>query len=43
MEDWAKVFGFAESKFEKYRIKQDRLYQSDFDLFLQDVNKLTEK
>ena len=34
---------FAESEFEKYRIKQDRLYQSDFDLFLQDVNKLTEK
>ena len=34
---------FAESEFEKYRIKQDRLYQSDFDLFIQNVNKLTEK
>jgi hypothetical protein len=25
----------AESEFEKYRVKQDQLYQSDFDRFLQ--------
>jgi hypothetical protein len=25
----------AESEFEKFRIKQDQLYQSDFDRFLQ--------
>jgi len=24
---------FAESEFEKYRVIQDRLYESDFDLF----------
>lgn len=26
---------FAESEFEKYRIKQDRLYKSDFDKLLE--------
>ncbi|MBR5966363.1 MAG: virulence RhuM family protein [Treponema sp.] len=30
----------AETEWEKYRIIQDRIYQSDFDLFLQDVKKL---
>jgi hypothetical protein len=25
---------FAESEFEKFRVIQDRLYQSDFDLFM---------
>ena len=30
----------AETEWEKYRIIQDRLYQSDFDLFLEDVKKL---
>ena len=29
----------AETQFEKYRIVQDRLYESDFDRFLLDVNK----
>lgn len=28
---------FAESEFEKYRMRQDRLYQSDFDRFLQEL------
>ena len=32
---------FAESEFEKYRVIQDKLYRSDFDLFLQDVEKIT--
>lgn len=30
----------AEIEWEKYRIIQDRIYQSDFDLFLKDVKKL---
>ena len=30
----------AETEWEKYRITQDRIYQSDFDLFLEDVKKL---
>ena len=30
----------AETEWEKYRIIQDRIYQSDFDLFLEDVKKL---
>lgn len=30
----------AENEWEKYRIIQDRIYQSDFDLFLKDVKKL---
>ena len=31
----------AETEFEKYRIVQDRLYKSDFDLFLEELeNKL---
>ncbi len=32
---------YAETEFEKYRIVQDRLYRSDFDLFVED-NSLTE-
>ncbi|MDP3104655.1 MAG: hypothetical protein Q8M95_08610 [Candidatus Methanoperedens sp.] len=31
---------FAESEFEKYRIKQDRLYESDFD---RQIKKLLEQ
>ena len=34
---------FAESQFKKYRIVQDKLFQSDFDRFLElaaDANKL---
>lgn len=35
MEDWAKrLEGFAETEYEKYRIIQDRLYQSDFNRFV---------
>lgn len=34
----AEARAFAESEFEKYRITQDRLYQSDFDRFLKDTN-----
>lgn len=30
---------FAESEYEKYRIKQDRLYQSDFDKLLIESDK----
>ena len=30
----------AETEWEKYRIIQDRIYKSDFDLFLEDVKKL---
>ena len=33
---------FAESEFEKYRIVQDRLFRSDFDLFL-DLEERVEK
>ena len=29
---------FAESEFEKYRVIQDRLYQSDFDRLMEAVN-----
>ncbi|MDR2652729.1 MAG: hypothetical protein LBC68_10535 [Prevotellaceae bacterium] len=32
----------AESEFEKYRVKQDQLYQSDFDRFLQLEEKMNE-
>ena len=34
----AKAKAFAESEFEKYRITQDRLYKSDFDLFLEETS-----
>lgn len=34
---------FAESEFEKYRVIQDRLFESDFDLFLKDAKKLENK
>ncbi len=34
---------FAESEFEKYRAIQDKTYKSDFDLFLQNVQKIEEK
>lgn len=30
----------AETEWEKYRVIQDRIYQSDFDIFLKDVQKL---
>ena len=30
----------AETEWEKYRVVQDQLYKSDFDLFLQDVKHL---
>ena len=33
----------AESEFEKYRIAQDRLFQSDFDKLLLESKKLTAK
>ncbi len=33
----------AETEWEKYSIIQDRIYQSDFDLFLEDVKKLKKK
>ena len=33
---------FAESEFEKYRVIQDRLYQSDFDRLLEE-SELTEQ
>ena len=33
----------AETEWAKYRIIQDRIYQSDFDLFLEDVKKLEKK
>ena len=32
----------AETEWEKYRVIQDRLYKSDFDLFLQDVKEIRE-
>ena len=32
----------AESEFEKYRIVQDRLFESDFDRLLQQVESLQE-
>lgn len=34
----ANAKAFAESEFEKYRITQDQLYKSDFDLFLEEAN-----
>ena len=30
----------AGTEWKKYRIIQDRIYQSDFDLFLEDVKKV---
>ena len=32
------VKAFAESEFEKYRVIQDQLYQSDFDRLMEAVN-----
>lgn len=34
---------FAESEFEKYRITQDRLFESDFDRLIQEQTKLEKK
>ena len=34
---------FALSEFEKYRIKQDNLFESDFDNFLKETQKLDKK
>ncbi|NQV91642.1 virulence RhuM family protein, partial [Candidatus Woesearchaeota archaeon] len=34
---------FAESEFQKYRIIQDRLFESDFDKLLQQTNKHPDK
>jgi len=34
---------FAESEFEKYRLVQDRLFQSDFDRYIEQVNKRQKK
>ena len=34
---------FAESEFEKYRIVQDRLFESDFDRLLKETEKGGEK
>ena len=34
---------FAESEFEKYRVIQDRLYESDFDRMLKMLTKKTER
>ena len=33
----------AETEFEKYRLIQDKKYKSDFDLFLEQASKITEK
>ena len=33
----------AETDFEKYRIVQDRLYKSDYDLYLEELEKALEK
>lgn len=33
----------ALTEFEKYRIKQDRIYKSDFDLLLEEIEKNGEK
>jgi len=30
---------FAEEEFEKFRVKQDRLYQSEFDIFLAEATR----
>lgn len=32
----------ALTEFEKYRIKQDKLYKSDFDLLVEEINKTSE-
>jgi len=32
----------AETQFEKYRITQDRLFESDFDLFLESVKEVAD-
>jgi hypothetical protein len=34
---------FAETEFEKYKIKQDKIYKSDFDLFLEAVQNASKK
>lgn len=34
---------FAETEFEKYRVIQDKLFQSDFDLFLEETQKIDKK
>ena len=31
---------FAETEFEKYRIIQDKSFQSDFDIFLEETKKI---
>ena len=33
----------AEAEFEKYRIVQDRLFESDFDRFLREVSEIDNK
>ena len=33
----------AETEFEKYRIVQDRLYKSDYDLYLEELERKMEK
>ena len=33
----------AETEFEKYRVIQDRLYKSDYDLYLEELEKALEK
>lgn len=35
-----KISGLLIDEWEKYRIIQDRIYKSDFDLFLEDVKKI---
>lgn len=37
MEDWAKLH--AETEFEKYRIVQERLFMSDYDKFLLELEE----
>ena len=32
----------ALTEFEKYRIKQDKLYKTDFDLLVEEINKTSE-
>lgn len=34
---------FAETEFEKYRVIQDKLFQSDFDLFLEETQKINKE
>ena len=31
---------FAETEWEKYRVIQDKIYKSDFDLFLEEAKKI---